>query len=194
MSSRSSSAAGWFTLLDPAAEPDDLARRPDDPRLGEVIERWTGDREALQPGRPVLVGFPQDEGVRRNGGRPGAAAAPPEIRRWLHRLTPWDGSCDIGLTDPPPLDAGDLRVRETLEESQDELAVVVGEILARGAVPVVLGGGHETAWGHYSGYVLGKRRAGIINIDAHLDLRPVEGGGGTSGTPFRQALEHPTAP
>ena len=43
---------------------------------------------ALPPGRAVLVGFPQDEGVRRNGGGPGRPLAPAEIRRWLGRLTP----------------------------------------------------------------------------------------------------------
>jgi formiminoglutamase len=159
-----------------------------------VIERWRGDPGALWPGRAVLVGFPQDEGVRRNGGRPGAAGAPREVRRWLHRLTPWDGSCDISLTEHPPLDLGDVAVGGGLEESQELLAVVAGEILASGAVPIVLGGGHETAFGHYGGYVAARRPAGIINLDAHLDLRPVEGGRGSSGTPFRQALEHPTWP
>jgi formiminoglutamase len=194
MSSRSSSAAGWSTRLEPAAEADDLARRPDDPRLGEVIERWHGDPGALWPGRAVLVGFPQDEGVRRNGGRPGAAEAPREIRRWLYRLTPWDGSCDIGLTEHPPLDVGDVAAGASLEESQEALAAVVGAILASDGVPVVLGGGHETAYGTYLGHVAAGRRIGIINIDAHLDLRPVEDGRGNSGTPFWQALEHPTRP
>jgi formiminoglutamase len=181
-------------LLEPAAEPAAPPPRPDDPRLGEVIERWNGDPAALRPGRAVLVGFPQDEGVRRNGGRPGAADAPREVRRWLHRLTPWDGSCDITLTEQPPLDLGDVVLGGGLEASQEALAVVVGAILASGAVPLVLGGGHETAFGHYGGYVRGGRPAGIINIDAHLDLRPAECGRGSSGTPFRQSLEHPTRP
>jgi formiminoglutamase len=181
-------------LLEPAAEPDTPSPRPDDPRLGEVIERWRGDPAALWPGRAVLVGFPQDQGVRRNGGRPGAGEAPPEVRRWLHRLTPWDGSCDIGLTEQSPLDLGDVVLGGGLEASQEALAVVVGAILGSGAVPVVLGGGHETAFGHYGGYVREMRPVGIINLDAHLDLRPVDGGRGTSGTPFRQALEHPARP
>src|SRR5690242_7500160 len=134
MLSRSSSAARWYTLLEPAAAPDDAPKRPDDPRLGEVIERWRGDPEALQPGRAVLVGFPQDEGVRRNGGRPGAAEAPREVRRRLARLTPWDGSCDVSLADPPPLDLGDVRIGGSLEEAQEALGAVVGAILASGAV------------------------------------------------------------
>jgi formiminoglutamase len=62
---------------------------------------------------------------------------------------------------------------------------------------VVLGGGHETAYGHYLGYVAARRRrrpVAIVNLDAHLDLRPTAGGLGHSGSPFRQAMEHPEFP
>src|SRR5262249_48336213 len=61
-------------------------------------------------------------------------------------------------------------------------------------VPVVLGGGHETAYGHYLGYVNARRPVGIINLDAHLDVRPWDGGLGHSGSPFRQAMEHADCP
>jgi len=33
-----------------------------------------------------------------------------------------------------------------------------------------------------------------VNIDAHLDVRPTLDGHGHSGSPFRQAFEHPTHP
>jgi formiminoglutamase len=35
---------------------------------------------------------------------------------------------------------------------------------------------------------------GIINLDAHLDVRPWPEGRGHSGSPFRQAMLHPTQP
>jgi formiminoglutamase len=60
-------------------------------------------------------------------------------------------------------------------------------------VPVVLGGGHETAYGHYLGHVNAGNEAAILNIDAHLDVRPYPNGG-HSGSPFRQAFEHATHP
>jgi formiminoglutamase len=169
-------------------------QRADDPRLGDVAEFWRGDLTALRPGRAVLFGFPQDEGVRRNHGRPGAAGAPAEIRRWLYRLTPWDAVDGVDLRDDPPLDLGNLRLVGDLEETQESLARIVAALLARQAVPIVLGGGHETAFGHYLGYVAAGQAVGIINIDAHLDVRPLLDGRGHSGSPFRQALEHPTAP
>jgi formiminoglutamase len=132
--------------------------------------------------------------VRRNHGRPGAAEAPREIRRYLYRLTPWDGPSDTNLARHPPLDAGNVRISGSLEESQETLAEVVAGVLQAGAVPIVLGGGHETAYGHYLGYVAAGRRVGIINVDAHLDVRPCIDGRGHSGSPFRQAMEHPTHP
>src|SRR5262245_20435512 len=137
MSGGSSSAAAWFTRLE-AVAPTAVAQRADDPRLGDVVEFWRGDPAALKSGRAVSVGFPQDEGVRRNQGRPGAAQAPAQIRRWLYRLTPYDGEHRIDLTAQPPLDAGDVRIGGALEDSQAVLAEVVGGILTAGAVPIVL--------------------------------------------------------
>ncbi len=194
MSGASSSGAEWFSRLEPVRRAEDVFRRDDDPRLGEVIEPWHGNTAALRPGRAVLLGFPQDEGVRRNHGRVGAAEAPHEIRRWLYRLTPWDGQAEVDLATDPPLDLGNLRVSNNLEESQESLGVVLGALLQASAVPVVLGGGHETAYGHYLGYVAAGKSAGVVNLDAHLDVRPKHGDLGHSGSPFRQMLEHPTAP
>jgi formiminoglutamase len=195
MSAASSSGAAWSTRLEPVAQPDDLPRRPDDPRLGEVVEFWRGDPAALRPGRPVLVGFPQDEGVRRNGGRVGAAEAPREIRRWLYRLVPWDcRAYNPDLATPRLLDLGDVRIEGGLEETQAALGEVIGSVLQSGAIPIVLGGGHETAYGHYLGYVRAGVPVGVINIDAHLDVRPLIDGQGHSGSPFRQMMEHPAAP
>jgi formiminoglutamase len=194
MSGGSSSAAAWSLRLEPVARTENPLTRPDDPRLAEIIEAWQGNPAALTPGRAVLIGFPQDEGVRRNRGRVGAADAPNAIRQSLGRLTPHDLSRGVDLTINPPLDLGNVRITGTLEESQQALGEVVGAVLQRGAVPVVLGGGHETAYGHYLGYAAAQRPAGIINVDAHLDVRPLLDGLGHSGSPFRQALEHPNRP
>lgn len=194
MSGVSSNAGAWFLRLEPALHLRDHSPRRDDPRLEDVIEMWSGDSAALKPGRAVLIGFPQDHGVRRNHGRRGAAAAPAEIRKHLYRLTPWDAESDVDLAALPPLDLGNVHIAGTLEESQVALAEIVAAVLKAGAVPIVLGGGHETAFGHFLGYTMAGQRVGIINIDAHLDVRPCHGDHGHSGSHFRQALEHPTHP
>ncbi len=195
MSGESSNEDEWFTRLEPLTPPEYLFHRADDLRLGDIVEYWRGEPPKFRKGQAVLVGFPQDEGIRRNHGRPGAAQAPHEIRQCLYRLTPWDAENNIDLTDHHPLDMGNVRCDGTLEESQAALGAVVDGILHQGAVPLILGGGHETAYGHYLGYVAGSRPVGIINLDAHLDVRPcLSGQRGHSGSPFRQALEHPTHP
>ena len=53
-------------------------------------------------------------------------------------------------------------------------------------VPVTFGGGHETAWGTFQGVMATEPNVdvGVINFDAHLDLRGDEPG--NSGTPFNQ--------
>jgi formiminoglutamase len=164
---------------------------PDDPRVGHLLGKGL---EGGRPPRVVLVGFPTDEGVRRNGGRAGAARAPGEIRRLLYRLTP-DVRALPAFTEIVALtqDIGDVATSSDLEADQQRLGDVVADILASGAFPIVLGGGHETAYGHFLGYVKAGRAVELVNIDAHTDVRPPRPDGkGHSGSPFRQALEHPS--
>jgi formiminoglutamase len=194
MSPASSNGGEWFTALEPYRPPQDLPARPDDPRLHEVTEFWSGGAPGLAGGRAVIIGFPCDEGVRRNSGRPGAAGAPASIRKFLYRLTPWDGEGRLDLRRAKPLDLGDVRPGGVLEDAQKQLGAVVGAVLRAGAVPIVLGGGHETAFGHYLGYVEANIPVGIINLDAHLDVRPLIECRGHSGSPFRQMMEHDQAP
>jgi len=180
--------------LQPVSRPAPLPQRPDDPRLGEQVQFWSGQALTLRGGQPVLIGFPQDEGVRRNGGRPGAAEAPGTIRHWLYRLTPWDAQRGLDLAALELIDLGDVRCEGSLEQTQAALGEVVAFALENGAIPVVLGGGHETAYGHFLGHVRFGQPVGIINMDAHLDVRPTLSGLGHSGSPFRQAMEHANWP
>ena len=181
-------------MLIPPRLPDFPALRIDDPRLHQFILRGAIDASAIQPACPVLLGFPIDDGVRRNGGRIGAAGGPDVIRGWLYRLTPTDPPSGLDIRELHPLDLGNLRPLRTLEESQEALGSIIGQLLQAGAVPIILGGGHETAFGHYLGYCCAGIRPSIINLDAHLDVRPMVGGLGTNGTPFRQAMIHTAAP
>ncbi len=158
------------------------------------MDFWTGALADIPAGRPVIVGFPQDEGVRRNGGRVGAAQAPDESRRWLYRLVAYDASRQADLAALGTIDVGNVAVSDDLEASQVALGEVVGELLLRGSVPIVLGGGHETAYGVYLGHVRAKRPVAVLNLDAHLDVRPTIAGKGHSGSPFRQMMEHTECP
>lgn len=178
-------------LTPPPADVGPPETADDDPRLGHLIATDPADLEDPKGPRAVLVGFPSDEGVRRNGGRPGAAEAPAEIRRRLFGLTP-DPRTEGGMERllRRTLDAGDVRVTGDVEADQERLGEVVGGWLSEGAFVVVLGGGHETAFGHFLGHVEAGLEPEILNWDAHPDVRPVGESGAHSGSPFRQALLH----
>lgn len=135
----------------------------------------------------TLIGFSSDEGVRRNNGRVGAADAPNALRAALANMA-WRVPKGNHL-----VDSGNVICDgEKMEEAQRELGFVVKATLDNGSVPIILGGGHETFYGHYLGARshLGKgKKLGIINIDAHFDLRPYDEQS-SSGTMFRQIMEN----
>jgi formiminoglutamase len=159
----------------------------DDPRLG----RWLAVQGEGVNARVAIVGFPSDEGVRRNGGRQGAVEGPRVIREALYRLTP-DARASHAFVSllERTVDLGDVRVSGDVEEDQARLARVMCPLLQGGTLVVVLGGGHETSYGHFLGYVGADISIQILNWDAHADVRPLVEGLGHSGSPFRQALEH----
>ena len=159
-----------------------------DLRLGDLISRKT-DGDFIPTA--VLIGFPCDVGVRRNNGRPGAAKGPSAIREALFKLTPGGKKPKRMLKLLSALrDEGDLQLGNNLEENQEILAEAVASHLENGTVPIILGGGHETAYGHFLGHVKANRKVHIVNWDAHADVRPCLQGKGHSGSSFRQALLH----
>ena len=158
-----------------------------DPRVGHLLDKM--DSENLV--QVVLLGFPSDEGVRRNGGRPGAAEAPDVIREELYKMTPDAEETEhfIELLEHTS-DIGNVNVMADLAADQEMLGKVVAGYLEQGVIPVILGGGHETAFGHFLGYAEAGLRTSIFNLDAHTDVRQLKNGQAHSGSPFRQALEH----
>jgi formiminoglutamase len=160
-----------------------------DPDDGPLALRWHQRVEPWHPGAApgaALVGFASDAGVTRNQGRPGAFEGPAALRHALRNLA-WRRS-------GPAWDAGDVVCEgDDLEAAQAELGALVAQLLGDGQLPVVMGGGHEVAFGSFLGlaaHLAGAARPpaiGAVNLDAHLDVRG--GARATSGTPFRQIAE-----
>jgi formiminoglutamase len=156
--------------------------RDDTAAEGPDALRWHQMVKPLAAGAPpgvALIGFCCDEGVRRNGGRVGAAEGPKALRKALANLA-WHQR-------HPVYDAGDVACTDgDLEAAQERLAEAVAGVIRGGHRPLVLGGGHETAWGTFQGLARIHPDAliGIVNIDAHLDMRRSDRG--TSGTAFAQ--------
>jgi len=162
---------------------------------GDAGRRWHQvvqpiDAASSDPGT-VLLGFACDAGVARNHGRPGAASGPAVLRRYLANLA-WHGAASARL-----YDAGDVPcVDANLELAQAHYAERLAGLLRNGHRVVGIGGGHEIAWASYQGIAAAHageprlHRLGVINFDAHFDLRrPESAGRGSSGTPFLQIAE-----
>lgn len=161
---------------------------------GPLALRWHQKIQEYKSGMPlgrVIHGFCSDEGVRRNQGRVGAFEAPQSIRRAIANMA-WHCS-------EPVYDSGDTHCLENrtqaivegvscekLEEAQQYLALEVSKLIQEKHLPILLGGGHETAYGTWLGIAKSgrARKLGIINFDAHFDLR--NSSMGSSGTPFLQ--------
>ncbi|MBR5315435.1 MAG: formimidoylglutamase [Firmicutes bacterium] len=137
----------------------------------------------------AFIGFCSEQGVKRNRGRVGTALAPDFIRKQMSNLP-----CTF---DPKVkmYDAGNIICDEiSMEEGQALLGKATEKLLNLGLFPIVLGGGHETTYGHFQGQMAHLKKVerpldmGIINFDAHFDLRPYENGA-SSGSMFRQIAD-----
>ena len=134
----------------------------------------------------AILGYACDEGVRRNQGRIGAAEGPGAIRKMLGKLP------NHLATTTELFDFGTIHCQDgDMQEAQVNMALTVQRLLACNLTPILLGGGHDIAYGHYCGirnYVGNDKKIGIINFDAHFDLRSSTDGS-NSGTPFFQIAE-----
>ena len=152
---------------------------PEHARWHSVVRPLDVARPQAEPG-VALLGFASDEGVERNHGRPGAAAGPAALRSAL-------GSLALHHTHPL-YDAGTITTQGTdLEGSHERLSDAVESLSRAGHLPIILGGGHETAFGSHRGAFRAQGPLQIINLDAHFDLRSADVP--TSGTPFKQISE-----
>lgn len=140
------------------------------------------DSSPEAPVQAAMLGFASDAGVWRNKGRVGAATAPTVIRAALGSLA-FHGSRML-------TDVGDIVVSgDLLEDGQARAGAALTSLLDAGYLTFVLGGGHETAFASYLGVagtaaVANGARLGVLNLDAHFDLRDAPAP--SSGTPFLQ--------
>ncbi|RDI48701.1 formimidoylglutamase [Aquicella lusitana] len=135
----------------------------------------------------AIVGFKCDEGVARDLGRTGAFEGPTAIRHRLAKLP-------VQNTEIICYDAGNIICTDhDLEASQQALADMVAMLLEHNIRPIIIGGGHELAWGHYQGISKvypATKRLGIISFDAHFDLNPLQPSHrGSATTSFFQIAE-----
>jgi formiminoglutamase len=167
-----------FTLT--PADPGLFYRRgdPNDRRLGDLVAY---DPAAYGTAAVVILGCPTDEGVRRNGGRPGAAEGPAAVRRCLYRLGV------AGLEELAVVDLGDTPPGPDLEATHERHRQTVRQVIADGKRLITIGGGNDLAYPDVAGLAEAAAPVLALNVDAHYDVRADTLR--NSGTPYRQLLD-----
>jgi agmatinase len=100
----------------------------------------------------------------------GTAKGPAAIIDASNQLERWDGASDPGAEGIYTWPAIDCSGKP--EEVIDGIASAVKRILEMKKLPVVLGGEHTVTWGVIKGYLdAGVKDFGVVQIDAHADLR-----------------------
>lgn len=144
--------------------------------------------EELNHKKIGILGYAGEEGVKRNQGRLGTADGPNAIRKML-------GGLAFHLNENSKIfDYGNIStINGDLESSLESISESVFKLLETKHFPVLFGGGHDLAYAHGSGIFkhLASRneKLGIINLDAHFDLRPMINQQGHSGSPFHQLAQ-----
>lgn len=137
-----------------------------------------------------LLGLADDEGVRLNGGRVGAARGPEAFRA---ALAGYGAADSVALEDfrIPVVDLGDIVPGDSLADTHTRITETVAAMLDAGLMPIGIGGGHDMTFPEVRAVIdhltgpHGQTLDGVY-FDAHLDVREDEG----SGMPFRRLIEH----
>jgi formiminoglutamase len=152
----------------------------------------------------VLLGIPEDIGVRANFGRPGAASAwecaIKSIANIQHnRFCKGSQIIVLGqinvaeeMRDVENLDFNDIddrsKLSQLVEKIDKEVSHIIFNVIKAGKTPIIIGGGHNNAYGNIKGSALAKGKpVNAINFDAHSDFRILEGR--HSGNGFSYAYE-----
>lgn len=185
-------------------------------KLGERVHglKMEGDwQEALEqsPAKYVIIGIPEDIGIKANYGIGGADTT------WLSFLSSF---LNIQSNDYLPgenilllghFDFGDIKYliennaynpdelidayRHAVNMIDEEVEKMIKVIARLKKIPVIIGGGHNNSYPIIKGVAKGLHKADIlplaqinvINLDAHSDFRTTEGR--HSGNGFRYAAE-----
>ncbi len=169
-----------------------LSRRKGETKLGEKVGFLGASQELSESTAEfVIFGIPEDIGVRANHGKPGTSNA------WQAFLSAFlnvqqNRFLDCGkilllgeidtseeMQKAANIDESDPNYYQKLgdhtEKVDEKVSAVVKKIIAAGKIPLIIGGGHNNAYGNLKGASEAfERPVNALNIDAHTDLRTTD--------------------
>ena len=154
-------------------------------RVSNWLTPWDGE-DPLDAG---LIGLPYS-GASINPS--GAYAAPESVRLAFRYNTTYSPDWDTDIRGLRARDLGDVGghlTDVTVAHAKIEAAIAAACTIEPRFIPVMIGGDHSVTAPAVRGFCAANpdKRVGIINIDAHLDVRNFEHGP-HNGTPFRAIL------
>lgn len=174
-----------------------ISKRDGETKFGEKVEILpSSDNLVVQlqqsDAKYVLLGIPEDIGIRANRGKSGATTAWNAALKSL--LNTQDNSFNKGrrLLVLGHLNFSELqttaetfstsspyyykKLSELVHKIDEEVTFLIFQIVSAGKIPIIIGGGHNNAYGNIKGTALGKSKAiNVVNLDAHTDFRNLEG-------------------
>ena len=152
----------------------------------EIVRKWDGESNVTGIG---LLGAPLS---KPSISLSGASQSPGVIRQMFSALSTYAIEEEKDLESETITDFGDVEMHLTdIPESHERIYQTFSKVLSTqtGVIPIVLGGDHSISFPSIRAFAEHKGKVGIIQFDAHHDLRNREDGGTGNGTPFRALIE-----
>ncbi|PZD79373.1 formimidoylglutamase [Mesonia sp. K7] len=188
-----------FDFFTPQTASQYTNQREGETKLGESLSFVSGFDQLHQKEQGyVIFGIPEDIGVRANYGQPGTANAwygflKAFLNVQQNEYNTTDNFLILGSvnTDRWMQEAegkSPSELGEIVEEIDDTVEKVVENIVRANKTPIIIGGGHNNAYGNICGTSFAlEKPISVLNIDAHTDLRKVDFR--HSGNGFTKALQ-----
>jgi formiminoglutamase len=169
----------------------------------------TDSWEALQKSEAtyVILGLPEDVGVRANLGRPGTAKAWKSCLSALcniqnniytnptNTIILGEIDCKMQQESANDLDREDpfypTKIGSLVKEIDDKVCTVIAQIVLADKIPIIIGGGHNNSFGNIKGVATALEvPINCINLDAHTDFRPLEHRHSGNGFSYAMSAGH----
>jgi len=169
-----------------------INKRPGEKKFGEALST-VSDWEQLKQSKAkfVLVGIPEDIGVRANYGNPGTSKAWEAALTVLcniqdNYLTKVDRvmvlgeiNCEVEMRSASRLSSKEENYHQKLGEIvsliDEKVTETIQKIIAANKFPIIIGGGHNNSYGNLKGAFIAKGKTiNCLNFDAHTDFRALE--------------------
>ncbi|SDL06366.1 formiminoglutamase [Salinimicrobium catena] len=169
-----------------------LSLRNGETRLGEKVQVLKASEKLSEnDAQFVIFGVPEDIGVRANHGKPGTSNAwEAFLKAFLNIqhnrffdsgkvLVLGEIESSEEMRKASQIDPSDpnyhAKLGDITEKVDEKVSEVVKKIISADKIPVIIGGGHNNAYGNLKGAAEAfQKKVNVLNIDAHTDLRTTD--------------------